>query len=89
MSVKGAFSRFYGLMAAVAGLISTSGLTHMAAVNKLGGYESRGHGKGKRSGKPVNRNRQTDWLHMAPHGGGKREVARRQRQLARGTLRTN
>jgi hypothetical protein len=34
-------------------------------------------------------NTSTNWLRKAPHGGGSREVARRQRQLAAGTLRTN
>lgn len=92
--MKAAFSRFYGLMAAMAGLMakafeSGQHMSEAAALAQLGGYKSRGHGRGIHSGRKPNRNQSTDWLRRAKHGGGAREVAHRQRQLSAGTLRTN
>lgn len=40
----------------------------------------------KPNGSRVKHNFHTDWLHKAPHGGGMREVARRQRQIEAGKL---
>lgn len=91
---NGAFSRFYGLMAAMAALIAGNpGMRKAQAIEQLGGYQSRGHGLSKHSGKKPNHNVQTPWFTGGPftakvaHGGGAREVARRQRQIARGMLR--
>ena len=89
---KQPFSRFNALMAAASALLASlpsNVLSLGGAINQLGGYKSRG--KGRSFGMAASRrgNRCTDWLRNAPHGGGAREVARRQRQLAAGTLRTN
>lgn len=79
-----AFSRFNSLMAAVA-LAVAAGTTRHQAINELGGYKSRGKGKGEQ-GKHYSR---TTTRFNVPHGGGKQEVARRQRQIAKGMLRVS
>lgn len=43
-------------------------------------------GRMKPNGSRVKHNFHTNWLHKAPHGGGAREVARRQRQIEAGKL---
>lgn len=79
------FARFHALMAMAVALMS-SGIagSKEQALTKLGNYKSRGHGKGKL---PKSWHGPTKFV--VPHGGGKQEVARRQRQLASGMLRTN
>jgi hypothetical protein len=77
-----AFSRFNLFMARITRMLE-SGLaqTREEAIIKLGGYASRGKGKGK-----VSKVYRHTTAFKVPHGGGAREVARRQRQLAAGTL---
>lgn len=79
------FARFHALTALAAAMMS-SGVagSKEQALTKLGNYKSRGHGKGK-----VSKVYKRPTKFTVPHGGGKQEVARRQRQLASGMIRTN
>jgi len=74
------FARAKAMMA----LIAMSGLN--AALSQMGEYVSRGHGQNKPSGKGQT-NSGTPWREML--GGqtnGKREIARRRRQLNGGII---
>ncbi len=65
------------------------GVDESSAWNMVGGYRSRGHGRGKYSGKK-RPNVCTNWSAI-PHfqKNGAREVARRQRQIACGMLKVS
>ena len=74
------FARAMLLMQAIAN--ATSGVDRQIAIQMAGGYRSRGHGKGTYGGKKQG-NHGTNWK---GHMNSEREVARRQRQIAKGML---
>jgi len=78
------FARSLTMAAAVAHAMSLIGPARDFALAGIGEYQSRGKGKGKFSGLAVN-SRQTTFKNLKV-GGGNREVARRQRQIAIGML---
>ena len=80
------FSRFHAVLTAMAAAIGL-GASRDEAFEDVGGYKSRGHGRGSyaRSFRKLFRSRHRP-NHYHSHA---REIARRQRQLAAGTLRTN
>lgn len=76
-----AFSRVMAFMAALSAAMARPGMTQQLAIAEVGPYVSRGKGQGKHSGKkPGNRTGRT----YAPNG--KKECARRQRQMANNQL---
>ena len=78
------FARSLTMAAEVAHAMSLTGLARDFALAGIGEYQSRGKGKGKFSGLAVN-SRHTTFKNLKV-GGGNREVARRQRQIAIGML---
>lgn len=81
MSMMQPFARALAMMEAIAAC------RNQQEIAALGAYVSRGHGLGKRSGRKVNRNKQTNWLARGViPGGGERECRRRRNQMAKGTL---
>ena len=74
------FLRANLFIAAVSALL-TKGVGMQAAISAVGPYRSRGHGQGKYSGKK--RGNRSGRVYAA---NGKRECARRVRQLASGQL---
>lgn len=89
MNKQQPFRRVSAFMSALAAIAMMPTFVQADARAKLGTYESRGKGQGGHSGRSVNRNKTTNWLKRAPHGGGPREVARRQRQIAAGIIRVS
>lgn len=78
------FARALAMMSMIASITSAlSGAAAKAAIAGLGSYTSRGHGRQKHSGRKV---------HSAPSGkytgvtNGRREMARRDRQMRTGIL---
>lgn len=79
---KRPFYRAFALMAALSAAASGS-MEYVAAMNAAEGYRSRGKGLGKHSGKKWGA-RSSGWYSGVSNG--EREMARRQRQIAAGTL---
>ena len=74
------FHRAHLFIAAISALL-TKGVDMQSAINQVGHYRSRGHGQGKYSGKkPGSR------TGLAYTPNGKKECARRQRQMANNQL---
>lgn len=76
-----AFSRVMAFMAALSAAMATPGMTQQLALAEVGPYVSRGKGQGKRSGKKPGNH--TGRIYAA---NGKKECARRQRQMANSQL---
>lgn len=81
------FARFRAIAAMIAAAMSMPVAQRREALQAVPAYASRGKGKGLWGGKKYTaRMRRNSTLHPT---NGAREVARRRRQLAAGTLRTN
>ena len=83
----GPFSRSLAIFEALAAIMAAPVTARAALAAAIQQYESRGHGRGKYSGRKVNRNKQTDWkTRGVTPGAGSRECQRRRIQIARGML---
>lgn len=73
-------------LALIQALASLAGGARQSMFDALGGYTSRGHGQGKISGKKKG-NEGTPWkARLNGQTNGKREIARRLRQIEKGML---
>lgn len=83
----GSFARARAMMAAISALLAQGlkGFELQQQINALGPYRSRGKGRGK----AFDRQRHGNSTGKTYPMNGAREVARRQRQIAAGILRTN
>lgn len=79
------FARAILLMQALAAA-AVGSPERMIAIRAAQGYQSRGHGRGERSGRKQWRHACTNWK---AHMNSEREVARRLRQIQKGILRVN
>lgn len=79
------FSRAKAMFAAMAAALAAPGATMQNVLAGLGEYRSRGHGRGKLSGKKKG-NKGTLWIDRM---NSERECTRRRRQIAKGMLKVS